>query len=259
MLYDRNGFGVGTPYKIWYWDSTFTTVDAGMPAILRMMRTASSADGINWFGDTTLIQDTSAPLVTTPGNFDGASTGPGEVLFNPDGSMVTIDTVNLFNNRFVMYYNINDGFVERLAFAVSADGVTWRRSGPPIVLNVGSVGDWDQNKATIHVSVLRLAQNDFRMWYSGGVQESHEGIGCAFSSDGLNWTKFSGNPIFSIFDGVAWRNGGPPARTYTPWVLFDPLRFSGHGDRVCFKFWMSGSPASNPDDLNIGYATNPNG
>jgi hypothetical protein len=230
-----------------------------MPASLRMMRTANSADGVNWIADTTLIQNPFFPLITTPGNFDGASTGPGDVLYNPNGSMTTIDTANPFNNRYVMYYNINDGFVEQLAIAVSTDGITWRRAGPPIVLSVGGSGTWDENKATIHVSVLRLTPTMFKMWYSGGILESHEGIGCATSTDGLNWIKSPSNPIFSIFDGVAWRNGGRPARTYTPWVLFDPLRFSGHGDRVCFKFWMSGSPASDPDNLNIGYATNPNG
>ncbi|WP_307440997.1 hypothetical protein [Paenibacillus sp. V4I3] len=251
VLFDADGFGTGTPYKIWYWDSTFTTVDPGSPSILQMMRTASSLDGINWVGDTTLVQDTTAPLITTPGNFDGASTGPGDVLFFP-GNPSVIDPVNPFNNRFVMYYNINDGFVERLALAVSTDGITWRRAGPPIILDVGGPGAWDENKATIHVAVLRLTPTNFMMWYSGGINESHEGIGCASSMDGLNWTKFPGNPIFSINDGVLWRNN----RTYDPWVLFDPQRFSGHGDTVCFKFWMTGAPAADPNDINIGYATN---
>lgn len=254
VLFDRNGFGIGMPYRIWYWDSTFTTVDSANPADLRMIRTASSLDGVTWTGDTALIQAVDAPLVTVPGQFDGASTGPGDVLFFADNPAV-VDAANPFNNRYVMYYNINDGFVERLAMAVSVDGISWRRAGPPIVLDVGGPGTWDMNKATIHVAVLRLSPTNFKMWYSGGVNTSAEGIGCASSSDGMNWVKFAGNPIFSIFDGVLWRN----ERTHNPWVLFDAQRFNGHGDEVCFKFWMTGAPLSDPNDIDIGYATNLNG
>lgn len=262
VLFDRTGFGMGTPYRIWYWDLTYLYVDS--PTVLRMLRTASSVDGINWTGDTTLFQNPAAPLlVTTPGAPNLGSYGPADVHYYPDNPSV-IDLVNPFNNRYVMYYCATDGSMEQIALAVSTDGITWSQVGPMPVLPKGGPGAWDSNYATEHAVVLRLAPDRFVMWYSGGttasdegsgVLVSSEGIGCATSTDGLNWTKFAGNPIFSIFDGVEWRSG----RTHNPWVLFDPNRFDGHGDRVCYKFWMTGAPAVNPSDINIGYATNPIG
>lgn len=248
VLYDPNGFGIGAPYRIWYWDSAFLYVTD--PVILHMLRTASSTDGINWFNDTPLSQDTSSPLLS-PSAYNRGSYGPADILYFPQNPPV-VDPVNPFNNRYVMYYDITDGSTEELALAVSADGVLWRKEGPLAVLPTGGTGSWDQNYATEGAVVLRLGPNNFMMWYSGGIMASHEGIGCASSIDGINWTKFAGNPVFSINDGVTWRN----ARTYNPWVLFDPFRFNGHGDSVCYKFWMSGAPTSASSDISIGYATN---
>ena len=150
-----------------------------------------------------------------------------------------------------MYYDVTNGAIEEIGLAVSADGIFWARIGNQPVLPRGGAGQWDENYACEHAVVLRLAPNNFKMWYSGGVNSSHEGIGCASSSDGINWTKFAGNPVFSIYNAVAWRTG----RTYNPWVLFDPLSFSGQGDFVSYKFWMTGgTDIGNPD---IGYATQP--
>ncbi len=250
VLFDPDGFGIGYPYKIWYWDYD-VPIYVDDPIILRMLRTARSVDGINWTNDTTLAQDTTAPLLTPFPAYNRGSYGPADILYFPQNPPV-VDPVNPFNNRYVMYYNITNGSTEEIALAVSSDGVFWRKEGPLAVLPTGGPGSWDQNYATEHAVVLRLAPNNFMMWYSGGINKACEGIGCASTTDGINWAKFSGNPIFSINDGVLWRN----SRTHNPWVLFDPSRFSGHGDSVCFKFWMSGATSTAPSDCKIGYATN---
>jgi hypothetical protein len=251
VLFDRSNFaGLGAPYRIWYWDSSFFSVDPLAPSVLLPLRTASSLDGVNWFGDTVLMQDTSSPLVTPFFSTYYQCYGPADVLFFK-GNPPILDPSTPFNNRYVMYYNTSDGFFEEISLAVSADGYFWTQVGPVPVLPRGGPGTWDENKATEHAVILRLAPNRFFMLYSGGIEANTEGIGCAESTDGINWTKFPGNPILSINDGVAWRS----ARTQNPWVLFDPNRFSGHGDASCFKLWLTGAPASNPDDINIGYGT----
>jgi hypothetical protein len=169
-----------------------------------------------------------------------------------------------------MHYNISDGNIEELALAVSADGVIWRREGPIPGFRLADQAHGMQYTA-VHATegavILRLAPDNFKMWYSGGVNTSHEGIGCASSTDGLSWVKFAGNPIFSVFSGPSWRTGGTPpnvARTHNPWVLLDLMRFNGHGDPVCYKMWFTGGPPVNnttgaSDDPQIGYATNPAG
>ncbi len=151
VLFDPDGFGIGAPYRIWYWDSAYLYVDDA--AVLRMLRTASSVDGINWTDDTTLVQDTASPLLTPFPAYNRGSYGPADVLYFPDNPPV-LDPVKAFNNRYVMYYNITDGSTEQLALAVSVDGVFWRKAGPLAVLPTGSSGSWDENYATEHAVVL---------------------------------------------------------------------------------------------------------
>lgn len=245
VLFNRDGFGTNTPYRIWYWDSPDPYIIGPEP---QMIRTARSVDGITWTDDTIITQDPLDPLL--PFSIYNGSYGPADILYFPENSPL-IDKNNPFNNRYVMYYDVTNGSIEEIALAVSGDGIFWARIGNQPVLPKGGPGQWDENYACEHAVVLRLAPNNFKMWYSGGVNSSHEGIGCASSTDGINWTKFSGNPVFSIDDGVGWRT----ERTYNPWVLFDPLHFSGHGDFVCYKFWMTGgNNVGNPD---IGYAAQP--
>jgi hypothetical protein len=262
VLFDPAGFGIGVPYRIWYWDSRFTSFSScSSSTAICMIRTATSNDGVIWTNDTAITQDPANPLFSTVG-YNSGSFGPADILYYPENPSTKLDLINPFNNRYVMYYSVVDvtrsnplGIqYEQIALAVSANGIFWSKVGPDVVLPHGDPGDWDWYYATVGAVVVRLAPNNFKMWYSGGHEQSYQGIGCASSTDGINWVKYPGNPVFSINDGVAWRN----MRTYNPWVLFDSLRFSGRGDSVCYKLWMTGSPTPS-DKKSIGYATNPSG
>jgi len=44
----------------------------------------------------------------------------------------------------------------------------------------------------------------YKMWYSGGDQYEPDAIGYATSKDGLNWTKYFGNPVFKNDPGNTW-------------------------------------------------------
>lgn len=264
VLFDENGFGIGQYYRIWYWNAayTFTTSCPAFPPEICMLRTATSVDGVNWTNDTVLLQDSAAPLFSTSG-YDAGSYGPADILYFPDNPP-TLDLTNPFQNRYVMYYDVVDSgspHYEQIALAVSTDGITWSKVGPPVVLPHGPTNAWDWYYATVGAVVLRLAANQFIMLYSGGYQQSNQGIGYAWSSDGVNWTKYTGNPIFSNKDTIEpWRAGpsnvlSNTAKTYCPSILYDPLRFSGHGEAVCYKLWMTGAPTTNPGDVSIGYAS----
>jgi hypothetical protein len=75
------------------------------------------------------------------------------------------------------------------------------------------------------------------MWYSGGDGSVDDGIGYAYSEDGINWTRYSSesNTVFSVYDGATWRTN----RTYTPVVV------GGN------EMWFTGDDGSN---RTIGYA-----
>lgn len=262
VLYDPNGFGIGQPYRIWYWDSAFTNLSSCIsPPNVCMIRTANSVDGITWTSDTTIVQDPTNPLFAIPTpvgtpTYNAGSFGPADILYFPENP-ATLDLLNPMNNQYVLYYSIvtrNDPSgiqFEQLALAVSTDGINWSKAGPAVILPHGTSNDWDYYYSTVGAVVLKLSDNLYKMWYSGGLNQSYDGIGCATSTDGLNWVKNSTNPVFDVTNGTPWRN----MRSYNPWVLFDSARFNGHGDAVCYKFWLTGSPKPT-DKKSIGYALN---
>ena len=79
-----------------------------------------------------------------------------------------------------------------ISYAISTDGITWTWKGDAV--KVGKVADWDAgwlfSPSVIHDS------NGYKMWYSAlSADGRRAGVGFAFSSDGVTWTKYSGNPV----------------------------------------------------------------
>jgi hypothetical protein len=239
-------------YKIWYWDSAVHDV----PYTIDGIRTADSVDGENWANDTTITQNAGAPLVTAndthvPLDWNRGTYGPVSIHYNPEA---TNTGTNPFDYTFAMYYDGTTGGVESMGLGYSADGNTdWRVYGSGPVLNYGNPGDWDSDYAS-YGTVIHDAGGAWHMWYSGSGPSAgaNQGIGYATSSDGLSWTKDPTNPLFSIYQGVAWRN----SRCYTPSVLYSPTRFDGHGAGAVYKMWFTGE-ASATLNRTIGYAASP--
>jgi hypothetical protein len=230
VIYDRNGFGgTGIYYKMWFWDTT-------QLYSLAALKYAESSDGINWTWSS-MTQDATKPLVTgIHPDWNRGTYGPIDVFYNSSGSS-TLDDSDVWNNRYVMYYDGTTGGIEQVGLGYSVDGLHWKRYGDqPVVPN--TPGGWDSNY-TGFGTVFKL--NGYHFFHSGGRGAMHEGIGYAFSQDGITWQKASA-PLFHIADGVGWRS----ARCYTPSVL---LKTVGNG--VCFCMWFTGDDGSNRA---IGYA-----
>ena len=243
VVYDASGFGGSVYYKIWYWDSSSPY---GNP-----IRYAESTDGIAWINDQAITQNPTSQLVegwVSPYWFY-ASYGPGAVLYDPSG-YGSINHGDPMGNKYIMYYDAcsmgsaPDGSDEATALAYSADGKYWSRYGSEPVLKAGGGSTWDSGYAYVW-TVLEVS-GTYKMWYSGGQTDSNDGIGYAESADGITWTK-SASPVMLFTDGIAWRS----ARTYTPRVIYDSSRFSGHGDDAYYKMWYSGVQGSN---YAVGYA-----
>ncbi len=235
-------------YRIWYWDS-----DPLVLYSISAMRTADSADGVNWANDRALTQDATYQLVTGVGtDWNYGTYGPIEVFYNPSAGNIGADP---FNYTYAMYYDAATGANEVTALAYSTDGDSWTRyheapyANAPIV-DHGIAGAWDSGFASAG-TVIRESASVWHFWYSGGQGQVGDGIGYASSTDGINWTKSAGNPLLYKNDGVAWR----AARTYTPMVIYSPTRFDGHGSDAVFRMWYSGRdiPGS-PANFAIGTA-----
>jgi len=236
---------IGAEYRIWYNDSSeLYSIDA--------IRTATSADGVTWSNDTPITQVGTTVITGTWPSWNTGSYGPCDILYNPLGSSSIItptDRDSVWANRFVMYYDGTTGSDEFVGLAVSNDGVNWQgyNGGALPVLDSSPTG-WDSGYVG-YGTVIRRSDGAFDFWYSGGSGSVlNQGIGYAFSSDGINWVKDPSNPIFHISDGVAWRND----RTYTPMVIGNQMWFSGKNTSGVYAIgYASGSAVPEPGAISL--------
>jgi hypothetical protein len=205
-------------YRMWYWDT-------GQLYSINAIRYAESPDGLSWYNDQAVTQ-VGTTVVGADQGWRRGSYGPSDVLYNPAGSATIVtptDEASVWANRFVMYYDGTTGGDEATGLAVSNDGITWQGyNGGAAPVFAGAGSGWDDDYAT-RCTVIKENDDAYHMWYSGGTGEMNAGIGYAFSTDGINWVRDAGNPIFHKTDGVAWRSD----RTYTPVVIGDEMWLTG--------------------------------
>ena len=106
--------------------------------------------------------------------------------------------------------------------AISTDGITWSRDVDHPVLKPGSAGAWDSGGLPARGGgVVIFDEGIYKMWYDGVAKNGTTltiQIGYATSEDGINWQKYSGNPVLSpgvpgsfddqmIFDPTVVRTG----------------------------------------------------
>ncbi len=192
-----------TIYKMWY---TGTDGTANGSAI----GYATSPDGINW------TKYSGNPILSgVQGEWD-----------------LTINDICVIfvNGQYLMYYSgaESGSSFNRIGLATSSDGINWTKYGDNPILTNGPSGAWDQNLVR-RPSVL-YDGNIYHIWYEGHRDRMR--IGYATSIDGVDWQKYSGNPVVDIssisgsFDELV--ASGPS-------VVWDGCQFvmsySGHGER----------------------------
>jgi hypothetical protein len=214
--------GVGTPFllpgasadRMWY-----TGWGSGPTAI-----------GLATFDGASMTWENSASPVLSPGvapAWDSAGIASPSVVF--DGT------------QYRMWYaaggDLQGG--PGIGMATSPDGVTWTKSASNPVLLPGAPGDSDQDG----VGSACVIQDglSYRMWYAGWKM-GHVALCSASSSDGLSWTKDSGNPVLAGGPPGSWNSQG----VFTPSVLLE---------NGTFRMWMAGR--NDFLEPQIGYATNP--
>jgi predicted GH43/DUF377 family glycosyl hydrolase len=116
----------------------------------------------------------------------------------------------------------------------------WKKDeGNPIF--VKGEKSWDDGIILGHCVIK--SGNIFKMWYSAGHEVFSLNIGYATSTDGIHWTRYSGNPVFTATAG-SWDELGASI----PVVLQD-------GNTL--HMWYLGGPG--PDGGRFGYATSEDG
>ena len=184
---------------------------------------ARSSDPINW------TKDINNPV------FEGSADGSW------DDKHVAPFAIEFDGTEYTMWYNgRQSGGHYQVGRAVSTDGVTnWvRDTGNPLIPN-GSYGSWDYWEL-IGTSICQVGDL-VEIFYTGAGGNGAWNIGLATSSDGDNFTKYSGNPIFTSGASNTWDED---VVAY-PAVIYDPNLSS-------YRIWYSGGDANH---VQIGYAT----
>lgn len=177
-------YGVATPqiifenglYKMWYLGVASSAT--------KYVLYAESNDGINW------TRPINHPVLY-PGDYgawDSWAVHPGAVLQDDDGT-------------YKMYYC---GYADQyshwhIGLATSTDGINWEKRTQPILY--GTSG-WEYQ-----IGATSIIKKDgiYYLYYSGRDLPYYK-IGVATSTDGINFTKFQGNPILT--NEEYWESNG---------------------------------------------------
>jgi predicted GH43/DUF377 family glycosyl hydrolase len=177
---------------------------------------AVSDDGINW---TFVAQTTGVNVYPSPGAFyrlsvlyEGGNTWKG---YGDQGQAI------------IQYYT-------------STNGIDWTGVATDLLsLYTPSLWQsWESGAGAISPYVFKV-NNTYVMTYSAGNPRNDHAIGIAYSGDGINFTKSSTNPIFSIDNVVAWRTD----RTYNSYIMLDD---------GLWRMYFQGNAAGN---YSVGMAT----
>jgi predicted GH43/DUF377 family glycosyl hydrolase len=178
----------GNIYKMWY-----TCGGGNYPAdtILRArICYCYSNDGINW------TKHSGNPVIDVSYNGGWDSLGVETIS-------VIIDSAAPSSQRYKAWYagQYYNSYRYDIGYAWSPDGIIWTKYGSP-VLAVGPGAEWD-NAFLEGPSVIKEG-SIFKMWYAGydatvdgQTTDGKVNIGYATSADGINWTKYSGNPVMT--------------------------------------------------------------
>jgi len=191
---------------------------------------AVSTDGINW----QRYQLNPVLRVGLPGSWDAEYVGYPRIIF--DG--------NTYHMWYFGHNNVSNP-IFRIGYSTSPDGIHWTKadSANP-VLPLGEPGTWD---SATHAGHSYFFDGDtFHLWFVGSDLPPIDPtrryrIGYAKSIDGINWEKYSGNPVF--YGAGSWDS----LKVHNPCVVVDS---SG------YQMWYQGKYVSN---YRIGYATSQDG
>jgi hypothetical protein len=178
------------------------------------------------------------PVLTKgPSDWDIIAIGQPTCLFEND-------TIKMW------YAGVGNDMKARICYALSTDGIHWIKynNGTP-VLYTGNPGEWDCGWLDTP-EVVRSPDGYFLYYYGDTVQQPAEinsAYGVATSPDGINWTKYTGNPVLTKSNPADWDGKW----IESPAVVYDSASST-------YQMWYNGVSYNNWL-IKVGYATSPDG
>jgi len=231
-------------YKLYYFGDTDNDPVGGAIGV------AQSTDGIHW-------QRVGREPVLTPGE-------AGEW----DGLFVESPAVIFARNRYWMLYSgVDTTWRVRIGLATSIDGIHWQKYPGNPVIDVGASRDW--NGFGVATPTILYLNEKWLAWYCGvSVRDWVENsqidtiyIGFSYSTDGLKWIPFDGNPVFgTYFPSYSPQEARGP---WAPDVVYLPRRNqyvmiyeTAHGFGIAYSEANS-LPATSPEENRLNLWPNP--
>ena len=184
----RNFSSTYSTFSTWYlesgvllWGQTFIIyvreqINNTMQAIFR----GASNDGVHW-------NMYPSPVLTVGANGSWDSS----VVFSPD--------VIWNGTGFLMYYVGDGSGFRQIGVAFSTDGIHWTKSAHnPVIVHGPGVYD----ARFVRWPSVIYDNGVYKMWYTGETDVNAttpflNTVEYATSTDGVHWTKYPGNPVFS--------------------------------------------------------------
>jgi predicted GH43/DUF377 family glycosyl hydrolase len=231
------GNGSNTP-ELNYWGVSWNATNAWRDTLFGGLKESSvnltSGEGEIWLNTTftNFIKYSGNPIVKkgTGSSWDNTHVNRAFVLYNGTGYM--------------MWYGGTDASKLQIGFATSSDGISWTKySGNP-VLTISSSG-WDSRHVTS--PFVLYDGKTYKMWYQGQDASTDWQIGYATSTDGINWNKYSNNPVLKIGS-----SGWDSHYVTNPNIYYDGSQY---------KMWFTGLGDIGGGNVpyQIGYATSIDG
>lgn len=237
LAYDTVWGGYGQPSCVYYNDTLrmyygVASYEPGDTIYHGRTHYAWSVDGANW------NRYPGNPVLNlgSPGAWDDQWLDTPDILW--DGGEYKL---YYFGDSTWMTGCVNGSF----GLATSSDGLNWTKEG--IVLQKGSLGDWDGNFIESPSVYYDPASGVYAMWYSAQDTTGWINIGLAVSSDGITWFKDTANPCLS----------GGIFNSWDDMFVAVPSVIRSNG---VFEMWYSGIKwATQFDSVRVGYAVSMNG
>jgi len=221
-------------YKMWYTGGGAVLPDETLRSRINY---ATSPDGIHW------EKHADNPVLDVSlSSWDSIGVETASVIIDQDAPI---------NERYKMWYagQTFNAYRYEIGYAYSPDGITWQKQGEA-VLPVGPSEDWD-NCFLEGPSVMKDDMT-YKMWYAaydcvvnGQSSDGKVNIGYATSLDGINWTKYEGNPVLSVTEG-----------DWDAVYVQDPhvIKYNGR-----YHMWYGGADVENNYFQQTGYASSDDG
>lgn len=159
----------------------------------------------------------------------GACTG-----VNTYGGNTTVYNLSVLYEGGSVWKAYADNGLGYIQYYTSSDGINWSGQAKDIV--GAPYQAWESATWRTISPFIYKYNSKYLLYYSSGTTGNDKAFGVAVSGDGASFAKSADNPIFSINDGVSWRD----VRTYTTSIVRDGngwlLYFSGRTDTPSTKY-----------------------